>query len=176
MMNCNQAQPLLAGYLDGELSEAQSGPVRTHLLACCACREWVQEGKTLSRWFRGGQTAPEAIPQGFSARIARRAFAGDPGLLVPEPRSPERPLLPFLLKWAAVAALVLFVLALQIQRQRLPDSHEVEAESYTPPWVGQAEMLPSSKVLALPAGADLSPQPPLRVDPDEQAELDGDAR
>ena len=71
-MQCDDVLPLIAGYLDGELSEAQSGPVRQHLLDCPACRQVTQDQKALKSWFR--PTAPVAAPEGFAARVARRAF------------------------------------------------------------------------------------------------------
>jgi len=138
-ISCDDARPLVPSYLDGELSEAQASPLRTHLLDCPACREVAKEGKSLQRWF---ESEPEsiAVPTGFAARVARRAFAGDPGLLVPEPSSspagrPRRTLLPFLLVATAVAAALLFVLAVAIQRESLPRSNNLEALPSRPPWL-----------------------------------------
>src|SRR5262245_33215547 len=123
-ISCDDARTLVPSYLDGELAEAQASPLRGHLLDCPACREVAKQGKTLQRWF---EVAPPAVtvPAGFSARVARRAFAGDPGLLVPEPPAvrPRKSLLPFLLVASAVAAALLFVLALAIQRETLPRSN-----------------------------------------------------
>lgn len=140
---CDSARPLVPSYLDGELSEAQASPLRAHLLECPACREVAKEGRALERWFVTDST-PVAIPAGFSARVARRAFAGDPGLLVPEPpRARERrTLLPFLLIASAVAAAVLFVLAAAIQRQSLPDSSHLDAKE-NPPWLEKPAQAPA---------------------------------
>src|SRR5258705_12108957 len=79
-MECNQAQPLIPSYLDGELSEPQAAPLRRHLLDCQPCRAGAQSEKNVKRWFSA--TAAIAVPKGFAARVARRAFAGDTG----EPR------------------------------------------------------------------------------------------
>ena len=73
-MNCGDARPLVASYLDGELTEAQAAPLRKHLLACHTCRGSAQAGKHLKRWFVA--TQPMAVPRDFSARVARLAFAG----------------------------------------------------------------------------------------------------
>jgi len=134
-INCEAARPLVPSYLDGELTEVQASPLRTHLLDCPACREVAKEGKSLGRWFEF-QSEPVAVPAGFAARVARRAFAGDPGLLVPEPPAirPRRPLLPFLLVVSAIAAAILFVLAVAIQRESLPHTNGLDARS-RPRWL-----------------------------------------
>src|SRR5262245_61608205 len=137
-ISCDAARPLVPSYLDGELSEAQASPLRAHLLDCPACREVAKEGKSLQRWF---EAEPEsiAVPTGFAARVARRAFAGDPGLLVPEPPAvrPRRPLLPFLLVATAAAAALLFVLAVAIQKESLPRSNRLDAQDARPPWLSE---------------------------------------
>jgi anti-sigma factor RsiW len=133
-ITCDHARPLVPGYLDGELSEAQASPLRAHLLDCPACRESAKQEKSLKRWFEP-EPAP-AVPSGFAARVARRAFAGDPGLLVPEsPRVRARPLLPFLLVASAVAAAALLLLALALQRESLPRAGGLEAQENRPPWL-----------------------------------------
>jgi anti-sigma factor RsiW len=142
---CDDARVLVPSDLDGELSEAQASPLRAHLLACPACREVAKEGKTLKRWFAA---PPERVrvPDGFAARIARRAFAGDPGLLVPEPAGSarQRPLLPFLLLATAGAAAILLVLAVAIQRESLPQSNRLEAQPLMsrPPWLAPLPLEP----------------------------------
>lgn len=73
-MECGDARPLVPSYLDGELTEAQAAPLRKHLLACQACRAGAQAEKNMKRWFAA--TEPIAVPRGFSARVARAAFAG----------------------------------------------------------------------------------------------------
>jgi anti-sigma factor RsiW len=135
-ISCDAAVPLVPSYLDGELSEAQASPLRAHLLDCPACREVAKEGKSLQRWFEA-QPEPIAVPTGFAARVARRAFAGDPGLLVPEPPAirPRRQLLPFLLVASAVAAAILLVLAVAIQRESLPRTNNLDALPSRPPWL-----------------------------------------
>lgn len=131
-IHCDNASSLVQGYMDGELTEAQAAPLREHFLDCLACRELAKDGRALRRWFDGdpGESGILA-PEGFASRVARRAFAGDPGLLIPEPR---RPLLPFLLTITAVAAAALFVFSVVIQRQAIPTSGTMSAEDYSPPW------------------------------------------
>jgi anti-sigma factor RsiW len=135
-ITCDAARPLVPPYLDGELSEAQASPLRAHLLDCPPCRETAKEGKALERWFVDEPLAV-AAPAGFAARVARRAFAGDPGLLVPEPPAlaRRRPLLSFLLVASAVAAAALLVLALALKRQSLPGADGLDARESTPPWL-----------------------------------------
>jgi len=135
-LTCDAARPLVPSYLDGQLSELSASPLRAHLLACPACRESAKEGRNLKRWFVA-QPEAIAVPSGFAARVARRALAGDPGLLVPEPApllQRRSTLLPVLLVATAAAAVVLFVLALTIQRQNLPSGDGLRAQE-PPPWL-----------------------------------------
>jgi anti-sigma factor RsiW len=127
-MTCPDARVLVPAYLDGELSEARSSPLRKHLLDCHACRTGAQDGKNLKRWFSAAReqadAAPLAVPSGFAARVARRAFAGDRGQLAPlaapstelvgasESTRKEGKLLRFVLAATAVAAAVALLLAL----------------------------------------------------------------
>ena len=152
-LTCDSARPLVPSYLDGQLSELQASPLRTHLLACPACRESAKDEKVLKRWFA---CEPErvSVPTGFAARVARRALAGDPGLIVPEPppiaQRPRRSLLPVLLVATAVAAALLFLLALAIQRQNLPIGDGLNADTrMPPPWLAAPE-----QKLPLPLDAD----------------------
>ena len=139
--SCENVRSLLSSYLDGELSEEQAAPMRSHLFDCPACRESVQEGKVIQRWFEPGREAPVEVPSGFAARVARRAFAGDPGLEAPGSAtgdpvttsagapSGRGTLLPFVVKLSAVAAGLLFTFSLLIQRISLPTTNEMEAQS-----------------------------------------------
>ncbi len=82
-MTCSDARPLVAAYLDAELSEARASLLRKHLLDCHACRTGAQDGKNLKRWFSAAREQDLAlastVPSGFAARVARRAFSGDVG-------------------------------------------------------------------------------------------------
>ncbi len=134
-MECNNARHLIPSYLDGELSEAQAGPLRKHLLDCQPCRGTVQGEKNLKRWFV--EPEPVAIPRDFSARVARRAFAGDTGegyvtapaaslRLVPNDDATLR----FVLRVTAVAAAILIFLSLALSRVHLPGESRLMADDH----------------------------------------------
>ena len=136
-IDCQSAQPLIPGYLDGELSDHQAAPLRQHLLDCPGCRASVQETKNLRAWFV--DDAEVEVPQGFAARVTRRAFAGDTGITElqpaqPEPLAPvasatgETPVLKFVLHLTAAAAIVLFAVSLAMQRQGRPGGSELQAQ------------------------------------------------
>ena len=151
-ITCEDARSLVPGYMDAQLTEAQASPLRAHLLDCGACRESAKEGRALQRWFEPLRDESVTVPEGFAARVARRALAGDPGLLVPvEPPAlaPRRSQLGFLLVACSVAAAILFVLALVIQRQSLPTTNGLEAQN-RPPWLTSAEAPANQGSTALP--------------------------
>ena len=89
---CKDALPLIGAYTDGELSGAQAGPLRQHLMSCPTCRNSAQASKAARRWFQQplpgegqpGQRGEDLVPPGFAARVARRAFAGETGEHAPE--------------------------------------------------------------------------------------------
>ena len=128
---CDDARSLVPSYLDGELSEEQASPLRAHLLSCPACREVAKDGKSLHRWFVE-EPVPSA-PPGFSARVARRAFAGDPGITADAEEAVVggASILPFVLTLTAVAAAALFLFSVMIQVRNLPgsDSPEMHADT-----------------------------------------------
>jgi hypothetical protein len=133
-MECNQAGPLIPSYLDGELSEAQAGPLRRHLLDCHACRSSAQSDKNLKRWFVKGE--PVAIPRDFAARVARRAFAGDRGeryadvpASIVAVRGDDSRDLDFILQLTALAAGLLIALSLALGNLKLPSGVKLEADS-----------------------------------------------
>lgn len=148
-MNCENAVPLVPAYLDGELGEARASLLRKHLLECQPCRASAQDGKALKRWFAplaqaSRDVSPEfnsGVPNGFAARIARRAFAGDtgergrmqptlvrPGLF----QSDGSDLLPFVLRATALAAGLLFVLAIGMRMRTRPELNRLSADDNTP--------------------------------------------
>lgn len=134
---CREAVPMIGAYLDGELSPARAALLRPHLLECAACRNSASDGRAIQRWFAplreaavSGSAAP-AIPSGFSARVARRAFAGDTG----ERATPERTegrLLPFVLRLTAAAAAVTLMLALGVRLRSRPDVPNLSADDRAP--------------------------------------------
>lgn len=130
MLDCSQVHPLVAGYLDGELSEAQAAPMRQHLLACSRCRQVVQGQEALKHWFVPGPAV--SVPDGFAVRVARRAFQGDRGLLTPVAPSADaerRALLRFVVNLCAVAAAALLIVSMARQLGKQPESRTLRAES-----------------------------------------------
>lgn len=136
-MDCKQAQPLVSSYADGELSELQAGRFRKHLMDCQPCRALVQEEKSFQSWFVPSE--PVAVPEGFAARVARRAFAGDAGVLAPagpvpaEPVRREAPILQFSLRMAMAAALVLIVASIGIGLVNQPNRSAALSADETQP-------------------------------------------
>ena len=136
-IQCQDALPLVPAYLDGELSEAQAGPLRKHLLSCHPCRSSVQDGKSLKRWFTAAVGEPVLVPAGFAARVARRAMAGDTGERADAPESelissiaPQRDgrVLQFVLALTAIAAAALLALAVALRHEGLPGTNRLAAD------------------------------------------------
>ncbi len=142
---------LVPGQLDGELSETQGNELRAHLLDCGDCREVLKQETHLRRWFSQGIPEPVPVPADFAARVARRAYQGDAGIdfsdqhLVPagpaEPTPKRGALLSFLLVSTTVAAAALFIFAVALQEETLPQGEQLEAQDYTPPWERAASPL-----------------------------------
>lgn len=151
-IDCSNARPLVPSYLDGELSEAQAGPLRRHLLDCQACRAGAQSGKNLARWFAASE--PVAVPRDFAARVARLAFQGGtvvaaptisdfellpaaPPLVRPAARAgrdarnenrDEAKILKFVMRMTVAAALVALLASVAIQSLRRPSTAELRAD------------------------------------------------
>jgi predicted anti-sigma-YlaC factor YlaD len=134
-MECQNARSMIPSYCDGELSQAQAGPPRQHLLDCQPCRGSAQDLKNLKRWFAA--PAMVAVPDGFAARVARRAFQGDTGELVADASEAAVEqdggrLLRFVLACTAVAAAVLLVLAIGVRQIGLPHGDRIVADPGSP--------------------------------------------
>jgi anti-sigma factor RsiW len=140
--SCQEAVPMIGAYLDGELSPARAALLRPHLLECPACRNAAADGRSLQRWFEplresaaSGELAV-AVPSGFSARVARRAFAGDRGERGQRgdwaeraaPAREEGRILPFVLRLTAVAAAAALLFALGVQLASRPQSTNLAAD------------------------------------------------
>lgn len=175
---CENAAALVPSYLDGELSEAQAGPLRAHLLQCPACREVAKDLKSFKRWFV--DEAPPAVPPGFAARVARRAFAGDLGLAPagetarapagPGSASADGRLLVFVLRLTAAAAALLLCLAAALQLQARPTSgDELQAEDLDLVWEEIYGLESAAPQAAPPAGSeradDGAAEPPEPLEP-----------
>lgn len=137
MNTCTDARPLVMSYLDGELSEAQAAPLRKHLLECQPCRASAQDQKNVSRWFQAA--GPVEIPKDFAARVARRAFQGDRGELpVARPafapaRSNDTRTLRFVYALTAIAAGLVFCVAVAVRGLELPGGADMQAGEPCPP-------------------------------------------
>jgi len=163
-MKCQDAQPLIQGYLDGEITEAQAGPLRQHLLACTPCRTTTQDGKALKAWFVDGD--PVTVPAGFAARVARRAFAGDRGQeqsvggAAASTGSEEGKMLSFVLHLTAVAAALLMAFSIGIRTGEMPKTTELHADDASKEWaLNELEMLNASPESDLEAEAAASDSP-----------------
>ncbi len=141
-MSCRDAIALVSSYLDGELSEAQAGPLRAHLLDCPDCREEAKHENALKRWFQAAQDPHAEAPPGFAARVARRVFSGDRGLQAPSRASSEAgSLLPFVLALSAAAAVLLFILSIALQGRDRPAGEGLDADERAP-WLEEHERAP----------------------------------
>jgi hypothetical protein len=86
-MNCDQTQPLLDSFADGELGWGTARRVRRHLAACAVCAAELAEIRQMNRRVLAWQDAP--APAGLQSRIA----AALPPVAVPASRRrfPVRP-------------------------------------------------------------------------------------
>ncbi|MBJ02632.1 MAG: hypothetical protein CMK00_07170 [Planctomycetes bacterium] len=140
--NCDDARRLVPSYLDGELSEAQAGPLRQHLLACAACRSEAQDLTALKKWFVPSEQATQGleVPEGFAARVTQLAFADGRGapkreeqiLRMPQPAAPAAEngdgLLKFVLQVTSIAAALLIAISLAMRANTLPAGENLLAE------------------------------------------------
>ncbi len=169
MMDCKDCEPLIPGYVDQELSEAQSGPLRQHLMDCPACRKALAGQKSLERWFASPAAEEAEVPAGFAQRVARRAFAGDRGQveseglrdLVLQPamavEGPEAPIYSFTMWATAAAAAVLLVVSGMLFQLQVGDGPNISADNGGPT---KEDMLQDLDNLADPAfteNSDLNP-------------------
>lgn len=134
---CERARPLMPAYLDGELGGESAHDLRQHLMDCQACRTAAQGERALKRWFQAA--APVAVPAGFAARVARRAFAGDEGSHFGSQAEAgpaiERAgrLHAFFLHATVAAAVLLIVLVGLLRSVELPAGDGLRAEDQAPP-------------------------------------------
>jgi len=75
-MNCEQLEPLLASYADGELPPAEHSRVEAHVHACAACRRAVDVQRLMQQALASqrGRLADTA-PPGLRTRLAARLSA-----------------------------------------------------------------------------------------------------
>lgn len=132
-IQCEVVRALVPTYVDGEVSETVASTIRRHLIDCPACRAVAQEEQSLRQWFVAG---PEVeVPDGFAARVARRAFAGDVGFLpaaapaatAAEPGRPSGRVLSFTRTLVAVAAGGLVAITLVLASAGRPEVADLDA-------------------------------------------------
>lgn len=84
-MTCDQAQPLLNAFADGELGWGTVWRVRRHLAGCGACASELAELRQLDARVRAWRDMP--APAGLQGRLAV-ALASAPPVVTPSPRRP----------------------------------------------------------------------------------------
>jgi len=126
---CADARPLVSAYLDDELSADRASPLRQHLMECAECRTATQGHKAQRQWF---QATPDVeVPAGFASRVARRAFQGDLGealLKSSEETQMLAPVLPFVLRMTAAAALLLLMISVALRSVDIPTGGGLRAD------------------------------------------------
>ena len=96
-MNCDEAQPLLDAYVDGELDAAGNLAIERHLAACPACARAVQERQAMALSLQSPglrYASPAGLREGVLDRL--RAEVGQSGtfpavVAAPEPVPVARP-------------------------------------------------------------------------------------
>jgi len=72
-MNCEQLEPFLASYVDGDLQAAEHARVAAHLHACAACRGAVEVQKLVRNALAAERSGlADQAPPGLRTRLAAR--------------------------------------------------------------------------------------------------------
>ncbi len=88
---CENMHALLNAYLDGELHGQRLLEVEKHLVSCAACRNDLQELRTVSDLLRAAP-APAFLPvERFVAQLILRLNAQDTALQLPDPDRHQAP-------------------------------------------------------------------------------------
>lgn len=130
MNNCQDIQPELAAYVDGELTPPQRAEVDAHLASCPRCQQELAELKALAAGLAAlpkRQPAPQ-----FLADIRRKIARGDKPEAVTWQDYLFRPFwLKFPLEMAALIALIVFVMRFEEQTpaNRAPQFEMSKAEN-----------------------------------------------
>ncbi|MEG2222405.1 MAG: zf-HC2 domain-containing protein, partial [Oscillospiraceae bacterium] len=69
MKYCEEYVAALSAFVDGELSEAESGLLRAHLASCPGCRAYLADLRAMQAAFPPMETAPVDFAAGVMARI-----------------------------------------------------------------------------------------------------------
>lgn len=111
-MNCDRAQELLPGYLDGSLGAEERGETEDHLRECSGCAAEERAWNATLSLLRGmpSEKAPPELLEGVRRRIAEEEAQGTPkGRSFASAR--------FRIPFEAAAAVILVLLLYGIQRQ-----------------------------------------------------------
>lgn len=85
MTDCGSFEPLVAGYVDGELGPADLGRVQVHLATCASCRSLAEAERQVREQLRAkAHLLREEAPASLRASLTRRQT------VVPFARRPER--------------------------------------------------------------------------------------
>lgn len=84
MKDCKQIQPLLAEYIDGELTEDSAWQVKMHVQSCAVCQSIADDFAATARLV-SSLPVPKGPSASFEAMLARRIADG---CLAPKPLSP----------------------------------------------------------------------------------------
>jgi anti-sigma factor RsiW len=119
-MDCTRCAEDLTAFLDGELSDADSDQVESHLSACAACDAELRSLREAARFIQSHQRELEISPETWRLVRARITAA-------PKPRSLFDFLAPYRWRLAVAAAAVVAAVALgtfqyrQVQRRSLDE-------------------------------------------------------
>jgi len=89
-MTCQELEPFLLAYVDGEFESAETAEVESHLAECESCRNEVEHQREYKRRMR--EAARAAVGEGAPAALRQRITAA----VAAEPR-PRRSLRPFII-------------------------------------------------------------------------------
>ena len=76
-LNCREAEPMLADYIEGLLAPADRQVLEAHVSACGNCGPAVEEMRLALLWMRAAKDVP--LPAGLVARILEQTSEKVPG-------------------------------------------------------------------------------------------------
>ena len=96
MKNCEEYEPLISGFLDGELSAEDRAKAAEHLASCPACQQYFDDLVAMHDAFDQIEDVP--VPEGFAEQIMARVRE--------TPRAEAKKIIPIprWRRWAALAA------------------------------------------------------------------------
>ena len=124
-MNCSDAEPLIAGVVDGTIQRFDRAALDAHVDSCDTCRRSLAGQQAVATVLRSRQ--PSAVPSGFAARVAARVAQESGWLGLAEWRT-------WTLRLAPVMAAVAIAVALTIGRTTVvtpSTAHQSTADAAT---------------------------------------------